>query len=252
MDKEDLVCSICGGRCFLLDVVDFNKSCEETKGKFLVLSGIPVYYAICSQCGFCFTPALYAWTLDEFEKNIYNDDYVFVDPDYIETRPRAGAANLLSMFENLPPSIRHLDYGGGKGLLAKILRESNWNSISYDPFVDRDINIEQLGEVELITAYEVFEHVPDVQKLMSNLRSLLSSNGLVLFSTLASDEKIRPFRRLDWWYASPRNGHISLFSRKSLAILAQKNGFKFASFSEGLHVFFTNIPPWAAHLVQKA
>lgn len=250
MDKQNLICSVCGGACSLLDVVDFNKSCEEARGKFLGLAGIPVYYAICSKCGFCFSPELYEWTLDEFERRIYNDEYILVDPDYIETRPRANAAALLSMFSNLPSSVRHLDYGGGNGLLVKLLHESNWESISYDPFADRNICVAQLGKFELITAFEVFEHVPDVQELMSNLRSLLSSNGLILFSTLLSDGNIHSNQRISWWYASPRNGHISLFSRNSLAILAQNSGFNFGSFSQGLHVFLTNVPPWAAHIIQ--
>ncbi len=244
-EVQHLLCPVCGGACSLLDVVDFNKSCEEARDKFLGLSGIPVYYALCGKCGFCFAPELMTWGLERFEERIYNDEYVVVDPDYIEARPRTNAATLISIFKDRAHSVRHLDYGGGDGLLAKILRESNWQSISYDPFVDRNINVEQLGKFELITAFEVFEHVPDVQKLMSDLRSLLSGNGLVLFSTLLSDGNIHSNQRISWWYASPRNGHISLFSRNSLAILAQNNGFNFGSFSEGLHIFFTKVPPWA-------
>jgi SAM-dependent methyltransferase len=171
-----------------------------------------------------------------------------VDPDYLDARPRANATNLLSTFGSLPPSVRHLDYGGGGGLLVKLLCDSGWNSSTYDPFVDKGLDPARLGPFDLITAYEVFEHVPDVLQLMSNLRALLSPNGLVLFSTLVSDGNLHPGQRINWWYASPRNGHISLFSKKSLALLARDGGFNCASFSEGFHVFFTGIPPWASHL----
>jgi len=250
MDNH-LLCPVCGGTCSLLDVVDFNKSCEEANGKFLGLSGFPVYYALCSQCGFCFAPQLANWTLKEFEARIYNDQYIQVDPDYIETRPRTNASNLISMFGERARSIKHLDYGGGSGLLAGLLNGSNWNSLSYDPFADRNISLEKLGKFDLITAFEVFEHVPDAGKLMSNLRSVLSPDGLILFSTLVSDGNIFPNQRINWWYASPRNGHISLFSRKSLTVLAEKNGFNFVSFSEDVHLFFTNIPTWAAHIIKR-
>lgn len=248
---QTLLCPVCSGACSLLEPVDFNKSCEEAKGKFLDPAGIPVYYALCNQCGFCFAPALAAWKLEEFGERIYNDEYVFVDPDYAETRPRANAASLISMFGDRAHSITHLDYGGGSGLLAKILGESNWRSTSYDPFVDKSLGVAQLGKFDLVTAFEVFEHVPDVRELMSNLRALLSPSGLVLFSTLLSDGNIHSGQKPSWWYASPRNGHISLFSRNSLAILAQNNGFNFGSFSAGFHVLFTNVPPWADHLVRK-
>lgn len=249
MDKIH-TCSVCGGLCQLHDVVDFNKSCEEVRGKFLGLSGIPVYYVLCSKCGFCFTPELVTWKLEEFEARIYNDEYIFVDPDYIEIRPRANAANLVSMFGDRAHSIKHLDYGGGSGLLANLLRESNWQSVSYDPFVDRNLKVAQLGKFDLLTAFEVFEHVPDVLELMSNLRSLLSPNGLVLFTTLLSDGNIKPNQRINWWYASPRNGHISLYSKKSLGILARNNGFNVGSFSNGFHALFTKVPPWADHIIR--
>ena len=247
---SNLHCPVCSATCSLLDVVDFNKSCEEVRGNFLNLSGIPVYYALCSQCGFCFAPELMNWEAEKFKENIYNDKYITVDPDYIEARPRANATNLISIFGERAHSFRHLDYGGGDGLMAKILRASNWQSSSYDPLVTRDSEMRQFGKFELITAFEVFEHVPDVQVLMSNLRILLASNGLVLFSTLLSDGNIRAGQRLSWWYASPRNGHISLYSRKSLATLAHHHGFKFGSFSEGFHFFYTNVPHWAEHIIR--
>lgn len=157
MDKERLVCPICKAECSLLDVVDLNKSCEELRGKYLSLAEIPIYYALCGGCDFCFAPEMHAWTLDKFEESIYNNDYVLVDPDYLETRPRANAGVLRSTFPSFPPAARHLDYGGGNGLLVTLLRESNWESVSYDPFVDRKTSPTQLGRFELITAFEVFE-----------------------------------------------------------------------------------------------
>ena len=252
MDRgAKMTCTVCGGACALLDVVDFNRSCVESS-RVPGPAGIPVCYALCGKCGFCFAPEFAAWRLEDFEERIYNDEYVFVDPDYLDTRPRANAANLVSMFGDRAHSIRHLDYGGGNGLLAKILADAHWQSVSYDPFVDRNVTIGQLGKFDLITAFEVFEHVPNVRNLMSNLCSLLSPNGLVLFSTLVSDGNIRPGERLGWWYASPRNGHISLFSRESLAILARNYGFRVGSFSDGFHAFFSHVPPWAEHLVRTA
>jgi len=240
-----IACPICNNACALFDVVDFNKSCEEAKGKFLNLSGVPVYYAACHRCGFCYAPELMGWSPEDFAKKIYNAEYVLVDPDYIDARPRAVASTLLSMFEGLPSSVRHLDYGGGSGLLSQILREANWDSMSYDPFVDKSVCLEDLGKFNFITAFEVFEHVPDVRGFMINLTNLLSCGGVILFSTLLSDGNIRKGQRLSWWYASPRNGHISLFSKESLSILANDHGLNFISLSHGFHVFFTSLPPWA-------
>lgn len=242
-------CPVCGGAVSLHDVVDFNKSCEEARGVFLPMAGVPVYYALCGGCGFCFAPELYGWSLQDFSAHIYNDDYKLVDPDYADARPRANAAVLVSAFGAQGGNIRHLDYGGGNGMLSGLMGEAGFASTSYDPFVNTGVDPHSLGEFDLITAFEVFEHVPDITSLMVNLSVLRKDNGVILFSTLASDGQVAQHKRLDWWYASPRNGHISLFSKASLAHLAAKFGFSFGSFNDNLHVLWTEAPPFAAHLL---
>ncbi len=240
-------CTVCGGDCQLLDVVDFNTSCEDGRGRRFSLSGVPVYYVYCTNCGFSFAPLFLPWKKEEFLERIYNKDYILVDPDYVDKRPRGGAAFLISLFGNNARSIRHLDYGGGSGLMSKLLNESNWLSDSYDPFVDTQKSVAEMGTYDLITAFEVFEHVSALDSLMNNLRSLLAPDGVVLFTTLLSDGNINPAQKLTWWYASPRNGHISLFSKKSLTHLAHSYGFTYLD--AGVHIYYTDsLPFWAAHL----
>ncbi len=250
MDVKKHTCPICDNTCLFLDTVDFNKSCEEVNGKYLELSGIPISYMFCNSCNFCFSPEIYTWQLQDFEKNIYNSEYIIIDPDYIEARPQANTENLISMFPHFPKPLRHLDYGGGDGLLAKLLCRSGWNSTSYDPFVNKGVCIKQIGTFDLITAFEVFEHVPDAHVLMSNLRTLLAPGGVIIFSTLLSDNQIRPNQKLTWWYAAPRNGHISLFSKKSLQIITKQYGLNFGSFSNAFHISWVTVPQWASHLIR--
>jgi len=246
--SESVSCPICEGTCILLDAVDFNKSCEEASGNFLKRSGISVYYYLCKLCGFCFAPEFSEWELKDFEEKIYNENYIDVDPDYKKARPEANAKSLLDIFKGREREIRHLDYGGGNGLLSNILKKAGWKSVTYDPFVDRGVDIKALGSFNLITALEVFEHAPDVEELISRLKSLLKEDGIILFSTLLSDGQIQHNQRIHWWYAAPRNGHISLFSRNSLNVFAQKHGFHVKSFSPGFHMLCRSIPKWAGHL----
>ncbi len=56
-------CPVCASIATALDVVDFNKSCEEQKGSYLQLSGIPIYYFLCDNCNFCFAPEICAWSM---------------------------------------------------------------------------------------------------------------------------------------------------------------------------------------------
>ena len=244
----DMSCPICDSVARLLDVVDFNKSCAEAGGKFLPLTGRSIYYAICASCGFVFAPEMHRWSAQEFAQHVYNDAYIDVDPDYVVARPAANAAALADMFKGKSSVFRHLDFGAGQGLLSAKLAAKGWNSTAYDPFVNTTTALPALGKFHLVTAYEVFEHSPDVQKLMKDIKSLLADDGIVLFSTLLSDQHITHHARLSWWYASPRNGHISLFSRQSLHLLALQHGFHLGSFSDGFHVLFTQPPTWARHL----
>lgn len=244
-------CPVCSSTSSLHDVVDFNKSCEEPKGKFLPKSGIPIYYALCESCGFLFAPEFSEWTEADFLSKIYNDNYVEIDPDYVEVRPASNFEFLQKYFGNVRHQVHHLDYGGGNGLLSNKLTHVGWNSCSYDPFPQRNVDIASLGKFNFITAFEVFEHVPNPHVLLENISHLLDETGIVLFSTLANDGNIKQHQRLDWWYASPRNGHISLFSKKSLKVLGEKYGLNFVSMGPGLHCYFKKFPAWANWIAAK-
>jgi len=240
----------------VLDTLDFNKSCgpavimdfDQSCSPMPHPSGAKFAYCLCA-CGFCFCPEIAAWSPEQFEAHIYNHDYALVDPDYLLARPRANAEFLAQLFGIYGKRIRHLDYGGGEGSLAHRLKGRAWKSTSYDPFVNKGVSPESLGKFDLITAFEVFEHVPDPQVLMKSLAELLRPNGVILFSTLLSDGQIHQGQKLDWWYAAPRNGHISLYSRNSLYLLAQQHGFSLASRDAGLHIMHTTLPDWAAPLI---
>ena len=214
-------------------------------------TGVAIDYFLCDQCGYCFAPEFSSWVFEDFEKYIYNADYELVDPDYKFIRPISNAGFVDEKFGTAKHSIKHLDYGGGAGLLSKTLLEKAWNSISYDPFVDREMNPEALGQFDLVTAYEVFEHVSDSAGLVETLKKLCKPNGIILFSTLISDGNIVRGQMLDWWYAAPRNGHVSLFSQKSLNLLVSQGGWQGISFSNNLHAAFRVVPDWAGSMIRK-
>jgi hypothetical protein len=126
------MCKVCNEPAPLYGVTDFNKSCEERRGRYLPLTGVPVYYNRCDACGLIFTTAFDHWSRADYLQHIYNDDYVLVDPDYIDSRPAGNAAFILDFIKK-GHALRCLDYGGGNGRLMSLLREGGVDAHSWDP-----------------------------------------------------------------------------------------------------------------------
>jgi hypothetical protein len=241
-------CPVCSAEAPLFDVVDFNRCCEENKGKVLPLAGEPVYYCLCPACGFLFAPEFLAWPRERFLERIYNADYGEVDPEYLDKRPQQNRAILAEMFDAHKGRFSHLDFGGGDGHLSRLLRQDGWDSTSWDPFLDPASSLDG-RTFDLITAFEVFEHAPDPHAMMRQLTSAAHDDTFVFFSTFVHDRAVRPNGRLDWWYVAPRNGQVSIFSRHSLALLGDHYGFRHGSFTDYQHCYCKAVPDWAQHLI---
>lgn len=195
-------------------------------------------YHLCTNCGFCFAPEMMRWTEEKLGKCIYNGDYIKADPDYVEIRPDALAAELSGIFPLAGTTLRHLDFGGGDGRMSHKLCEAGWNSQVYDPFgANGHLAEVPTGSFDLITAIEVFEHAQDPHQTMARLVSLLAPDGTLFFSTYVSDGKNLAENGLGWWYAAPRNGHISLYTRESLRVLGRQYSLTYTNLSDNNHIF---------------
>jgi 2-polyprenyl-6-hydroxyphenyl methylase/3-demethylubiquinone-9 3-methyltransferase len=246
-NPDPVVCKICQSPSPLFGVVDFSKSCLEGQGKRLNLIGVPVYYRRCTVCGFLFTTAFDSWTAEGFKQHIYNDDYIVVDPDYVEIRPTNNAKAVGDLFQAHRSVLNILDYGGGEGLFSRCLRERGFHAGTYDPFSAHHTEFPS-GRYNLITSFEVMEHVPDPESTVATMVSMLQEGGVIFFSTLLQPGNIQEIG-LNWWYAGPRNGHVSLYSPQALIRLFERHGMKVGSFTGGgTHIAYTEIPDFASHL----
>ncbi len=242
-------CKCCGALATLYGVVDFHKNCEIHRRRVLDLSGIPIYYHRCTLCRMIFTTAFDHFTVDDFRQYIYNDEYLLVDPDYPEARPRANAGIVNSLFPIARPR-QVLDYGGGNGTLGRCLSAAGFSSVTtYDPFVP-DHATRPDGRFECVVSFEVLEHSTDPARTFADMNELLADPGLILFSTLLQPEDIDR-QGLNWWYAAPRNGHVSLYTRASLAKVVRPFGLKFRSFNESMHVLYREVPDFASHFLRS-
>lgn len=241
-------CKCCGAETAILGAVDANRSCEDRPGEpVFPPSGRMVVYRRCGRCGFVFTADFDAWTDREMAEAIYNADYVRADPDFAEARPRFFATHLAAALAPLRDQIEALDYGGGQGLMARLLREQEFRFDSYDPY----FGAEPLrpGRYDLVTAIEVVEHSRDPLGTFRQAVSALRPGGVLLFSTMLCPPDVTP----GWSYIAPRNGHVSLHTRASLRACAAACGMRALSVSEGFHFFLSRKDSvLARHLVRHA
>ncbi|MBS0361270.1 MAG: class I SAM-dependent methyltransferase [Proteobacteria bacterium] len=241
-------CKVCGGASPLFGVVDFARICDEPRAKVQPLTGAAVYYRRCQVCGLIFSDAFDDWSHADFAAHVYNDVYLEIDPDYVELRPNNQAQVIAATFGASMGEIDVLDYGGGTGKLAAGLRERGFRSAaSYDAF-SPEFRERPQRRFNLVTCFETLEHMPDPVGGASDIVSLMEDDGLLLFSTLVQPANIAEIG-LRWGYVGPRNGHITLHTRQSLARLFDRFGLKTASFDDNIHVAFRTLPPWARHLM---
>ena len=242
------VCKCCGGPAHSFGQVDFHKSCESRRREVLGPCGILIEYHRCPCCNFLFTTDFDGFSTDDLKRYIYNDDYIQVDPDYHEERPRTNAETLLELFPTVRPR-RTLDYGGGSGRLEGILRDCGFGEVrTYDPFVEEFAERPE-GRFDLIVCTEVLEHATQPRRVVEDIASLLDDPGLVVVSTLLQPADIA-YQGLNWWYVGPRNGHVSLYTPASLRSLVHPLGLRFGSFNESWHVLMRDaIPAFARHWI---
>lgn len=222
------LCPICGALAHLALLKEGNVSCADYfEGcRLFAQDRGDIALAECAACGFAWMPQLHAWDEARFRRDIYNADYVLCDPPFVDERPR----KLAHWLAPLCGARSVLDYGGGDGKLARLLGAQGIEARSFDPFYDC-APLPQ-DKFDLVTAFEIVEHVAAQAQLFAALRALLKPDAALVFSTLLKPSTLSG----DYWYASARNGHISLHSEKSLALCMDQAKLAWISLSEELHV----------------
>jgi SAM-dependent methyltransferase len=233
---KEAPCKCCGAPATLIGLVDFHKNCEMYRANALDISGVPIYYHRCPVCRFIFTTAMDHFSQEDFERFVYNDQYALIDPDYQEVRPRGNAA-LVGQLLSEAKFARILDYGGGNGRLAALLREAGFPNVeTYDPFVPRFASKPE-GRFDFVICFEMLEHSTDPGRTLADIIACLTDSGIILLSTLLQPADIDR-QGLSWWYAAPRNAHVSLYSYTSLEKLVARFGFQLHSLDQSYHVLY--------------
>ncbi len=218
--------------------IEFCKICGAVSHAFarpIILNKYEVQYYQCSNCGFIQTEDPY-WLPEAYSSTISSTDTALV---FRNIKLSHIANNLI--FEYFNPQGIFLDYGGGYGLFVRLMRDSGYHFYWHDKYCTNlfahgfEIDVidpENSDLLELITCFEVFEHLVEPIK---EIEKMLKLSKNILFGTqLLPENSPKP---ADWGYYALNEGqHISIFTRNSLEIIARKFGLNFYSNGSSLHL----------------
>ncbi len=130
-----------------------------------------------------------------------------------------------------------LDYGGGYGLLVRLLRDVGLDAYWYDLYTQnlfaKGFEMKKDEKYSAVIAFEVFEHFPEPLEQIGKIIQDCSPDFLI-FSTVLYGEN--PPEK-DWWYYSFESGqHVAFYSRKTLQWIADKFSLKLYSNGIEFHV----------------
>lgn len=215
-------CKICGSNSHLLF-------------KAQVLKKHQVSYFQCSNCQFIQTEEPY-WLPEAYASAITSLDIGLIDRNLHYLRI---TQNIINQFFDADAVF--LDYGGGYGMFVRMMRDAGYTYYRQDDYCENifakhfDVtDLKEQPEFELVTAFEVFEHLQDPEK---ELKRMLGFGKSILFSTGLQPANQTFKSAEDWWYFAPETGqHIAFFTPKALSLLAGKHQLHYYN-HDNLHLF---------------
>jgi 2-polyprenyl-3-methyl-5-hydroxy-6-metoxy-1,4-benzoquinol methylase len=201
-------------------------------GKAQLLHKYEVQYYQCECCGFIQTEKPY-WLDEAYSEAITKSDLGLVSRNIALSR--ISKVIIQSFFNR---NAKFLDYGGGYGMLVRMMRDFGFDFYRSDKFCDNllaagfDADREGLDQYELVTAFEVFEHL--VNPLLEIEHMLQFSKNILFTTLLLPATQPKPS---EWWYFGLEHGqHIAFYTPKSLAKIAEKFHLNIYSNGDSLHL----------------
>lgn len=213
------------------------KICKNQSTKIFtcqVLAKYEVVYYRCNDCAFIQTEEPY-WLDEAYSSAITSLDIGLI---YRNLKYVPVVETLIKLFYQ--KDGRYIDYGGGYGMFVRMMRDKGFDFLRQDIYCENlfaknfDVDEAQLKDekFELLTAFEVFEHLVNP---LEEFEKMLSYSSNIFFSTAVYPQDTD---LLKWWYLIPETGqHVSLYSIKSLEYIAKKYELNFFSFNTTEHLF---------------
>lgn len=203
-------------------------------GTPLVLGKYPARYRRCTSCGAVFVSDP-TW-LDEAYAEPINEE----DSGLLQRCASMSKRTAMILRGEGIKRGRFLDWGGGYGTFTRMMRDRGYEYYHHDAYCEnlfaRGLEDVPGTRYDLITAFEVFEHLPHP---VADLAETAARTDRLLFSTVLVGDPAPAVD--DWWYYGLEHGqHITLHTEKSLQSVGEQLGFQLTTNGVNLHLFHRN------------
>lgn len=187
-----------------------------------VLRRLTVHYYSCPACGALQTETP-TW-LDE----AYGSAIAALDTGIV-ARNLINQAVIFLLARILRPAGRLVDFGGGTGMLCRLLRDIGFDAYLMDRYADPvfargfGLTPDAAGQtpVAILSCFEVLEH-------LSAPRTEIDALFQLRPALLVASTKLCDGQGADWPYLMPETGqHVFFYARRTMATIAATQGYAY-------------------------
>lgn len=195
---------------------------------------------LCPECGLCYKdhvpePADLSRLFESTIGGLWNDRYDYGSEIEVAERLFPGARpEVLDVGASTGEMLRSFTPFCSRLSALDVVKNPECEKYVKGEYITSWLEDKQLSwsgnPYDLVTLFDVVEHLYDAEKAFDNLRKLVRPGGYVLIETGDAESTLpRRYGVNNWWYLNRVEHHVA-FTRDSLGKVAARFGFKVALF----------------------